>query len=116
MREGIDTALSLSSALKQSANYVAAQVSQVVPNFDIKYSSALLSRDNRYIIICVSSEKDIVLKKKVGQGAYGAVYLAEIYHGYPVACKIIRDGLDATNVNKILEEIVLLRSILFVAL
>lgn len=37
----------------------------------------------------ISSEKDIILKKKVGQGAYGAVYLAEVYDGYPVACKVL---------------------------
>lgn len=34
---------------------------------------------------------DVILKKQIGEGAYGSVYLAE-YHGYPVACKIIKAG------------------------
>jgi serine/threonine protein kinase len=52
--------------------------------------------------------KDIVLKKMVGEGAFGSVYLAE-YHGYPVACKVIKVGLNRSNASKVLDELKLMR-------
>eukprot|EP01125_Pyxidicula_operculata_P005959 TRINITY_DN2081_c0_g1_i2.p1 TRINITY_DN2081_c0_g1~~TRINITY_DN2081_c0_g1_i2.p1 ORF type:complete len:711 (+),score=114.33 TRINITY_DN2081_c0_g1_i2:92-2224(+) len=52
--------------------------------------------------------KDIVLKKVVGEGAFGSVYLAE-YHGYPVACKVIKTGLNKSNAAKVLDELKLMR-------
>jgi len=52
--------------------------------------------------------KDIVLKKVVGEGAFGSVYLAE-YHGYPVACKVIKAGLNRSNASKVLDELKLMR-------
>lgn len=48
--------------------------------------------------------QDIQLNKKIGEGAYGSVYLAE-YHGYPVACKVIKAGLNRTNAERLLDEL-----------
>lgn len=44
-----------------------------------------------FVTYCPSRSNDIILKRQIGEGAYGSVYLAE-YHGYPVACKIIKAG------------------------
>lgn len=54
------------------------------------------------------SEKDIILQRKVGEGAYGSVYLAE-YNGYPVACKVIKAGITQENARKILDELRVMR-------
>jgi serine/threonine protein kinase len=54
------------------------------------------------------SEKDIILQRKVGEGAYGSVFLAE-FNGYPVACKIIKSGITAENAKKILDELRVMR-------
>jgi serine/threonine protein kinase len=56
----------------------------------------------------VSSEKDIILQRKVGEGAYGSVFLAE-FNGYPVACKIIKSGITQDNAKKILDELRVMR-------
>ncbi len=47
---------------------------------------------------------DVTLKRQIGEGAYGRVYLAE-YHGYPVACKIIRAGINRANAERLLDEL-----------
>eukprot|EP01126_Amoeba_proteus_P039243 TRINITY_DN4126_c0_g1_i9.p1 TRINITY_DN4126_c0_g1~~TRINITY_DN4126_c0_g1_i9.p1 ORF type:complete len:744 (+),score=122.21 TRINITY_DN4126_c0_g1_i9:83-2314(+) len=49
-------------------------------------------------------EKDIVLQRKIGEGAYGSVFLAE-FNGYPVACKVIKTELTQENAKKILDEL-----------
>eukprot|EP01127_Copromyxa_protea_P013464 TRINITY_DN3638_c0_g1_i1.p1 TRINITY_DN3638_c0_g1~~TRINITY_DN3638_c0_g1_i1.p1 ORF type:complete len:805 (+),score=133.08 TRINITY_DN3638_c0_g1_i1:54-2468(+) len=54
------------------------------------------------------SEKDIILQRKVGEGAYGSVYLAE-FNGYPVACKVIKAGITQENARKILDELRVMR-------
>lgn len=38
------------------------------------------------------------LSKKVGEGKYGDVYLGR-YHGYPVACKILKSQIDVHSCN-----------------
>eukprot|EP01126_Amoeba_proteus_P039236 TRINITY_DN4126_c0_g1_i1.p1 TRINITY_DN4126_c0_g1~~TRINITY_DN4126_c0_g1_i1.p1 ORF type:complete len:494 (+),score=69.93 TRINITY_DN4126_c0_g1_i1:239-1720(+) len=50
------------------------------------------------------SEKDIILQRKIGEGAYGSVFLAE-FNGYPVACKVIKTELTQENAKKILDEL-----------
>ena len=50
------------------------------------------------------------MKKQIGEGAYGSVYLAE-YHGYPVACKIIKAGLNRANAERLLDELRVMRKL-----
>eukprot|EP01125_Pyxidicula_operculata_P020107 TRINITY_DN735_c0_g1_i2.p1 TRINITY_DN735_c0_g1~~TRINITY_DN735_c0_g1_i2.p1 ORF type:complete len:765 (+),score=123.45 TRINITY_DN735_c0_g1_i2:291-2585(+) len=78
-------------------------------NFFLKngrtYFTGLLSTPTDEI-----QESNVILKKKLGEGAYGSVHLAE-FHGYPVACKIIKNGVDKSNIQKILEELRLMRQL-----
>lgn len=39
------------------------------------------------------------LSKKVGEGKYGDVYLGK-YHGYPVACKILKSQIDVWHLTR----------------
>jgi serine/threonine protein kinase len=48
------------------------------------------------------------LQRKIGEGAYGSVFLAE-FNGYPVACKIIKSGINQENAKKILDELRMMR-------
>lgn len=60
------------------------------------------------MFLTLDSEKDIILQRKVGEGAYGSVYLAE-FNGYPVACKVIKAGITQENARKILDELRVMR-------
>lgn len=50
------------------------------------------------------AQKDIVLIKKIGEGQYGDVWQAK-YHGFPVACKILKRQLTPKDAEKALEEL-----------
>lgn len=82
----------------------------------LKYDQILHEDNDNYVKVLLEKlnlednikPQDIILKKVVGEGAFGSVYLAE-YHGYPVACKVIKAGLNRTNAAKVLDELKLMR-------
>eukprot|EP01128_Nolandella_sp_AFSM9_P006224 TRINITY_DN3151_c0_g1_i1.p1 TRINITY_DN3151_c0_g1~~TRINITY_DN3151_c0_g1_i1.p1 ORF type:complete len:824 (-),score=169.85 TRINITY_DN3151_c0_g1_i1:258-2705(-) len=49
-------------------------------------------------------QKDIILIKKIGEGQYGDVWASK-YHGYPVACKVLKRQLTPKDAEKALEEL-----------
>jgi len=52
--------------------------------------------------------EDITLIRKIGEGKYGDVYKA-LYHGFPVACKIIKKELQESDAESTLEELKLMK-------
>lgn len=94
-------------ALKDKRSEVskALKTDQILHDDNDNYVQGLLEKLNLEDNI---KPQDIVLKKVVGEGAFGSVYLAE-YHGYPVACKIIKAGLNRNNAAKVLDELKLMR-------
>lgn len=46
------------------------------------------------------SQKDVLLVKKIGEGQYGDVWQAK-YHGFPVACKILKRQLNPKDAEKV---------------
>jgi len=51
---------------------------------------------------------DVTMIKAIGEGSFGTVYLAE-YHNFPVACKLVKAGINEDNVGKIMEELRVMR-------
>eukprot|EP01130_Rhizamoeba_saxonica_P000748 TRINITY_DN10673_c0_g1_i1.p1 TRINITY_DN10673_c0_g1~~TRINITY_DN10673_c0_g1_i1.p1 ORF type:complete len:813 (+),score=144.14 TRINITY_DN10673_c0_g1_i1:38-2440(+) len=54
--------------------------------------------------------EEIELQKKIGEGVYGDVWFAE-YHGFPVACKIIKKSLNPRDAEKTLEELRIMKKL-----
>eukprot|EP01127_Copromyxa_protea_P017032 TRINITY_DN5156_c0_g1_i3.p1 TRINITY_DN5156_c0_g1~~TRINITY_DN5156_c0_g1_i3.p1 ORF type:complete len:492 (-),score=68.33 TRINITY_DN5156_c0_g1_i3:24-1499(-) len=52
--------------------------------------------------------EDVKIIKAIGEGSFGTVYLAE-YHNFPVACKLIKTGINEDNISKVLEELRVMR-------
>ena len=48
------------------------------------------------------SQKDVLLIKKIGEEQYGDVWQAK-YHGFPMACKILKRQLTPKDAEKVLE-------------
>jgi len=58
----------------------------------------------------VIKEKNITFISELGEGSFGAVYLAE-YQGFPVAVKFLKYELSEKGVNKVLEELKVMRKL-----
>eukprot|EP01130_Rhizamoeba_saxonica_P013786 TRINITY_DN5920_c0_g1_i1.p1 TRINITY_DN5920_c0_g1~~TRINITY_DN5920_c0_g1_i1.p1 ORF type:complete len:526 (-),score=106.59 TRINITY_DN5920_c0_g1_i1:27-1604(-) len=54
--------------------------------------------------------REITLVRKIGEGQYGDVWMAE-YHGFPVACKIIKKTLTPRDAEKTIEELRLMKKL-----
>jgi len=55
-------------------------------------------------------EKNITFISELGEGSFGAVYLAE-YQGFPVAVKFLKCELTEKDVSKVLEELKVMRKL-----
>jgi len=78
----------------------------VIQNYAIEVDSLL-----RQAAGCDSiKEKNITFVSELGEGSFGAVYLAE-YQGFPVAVKFLKCELSEKDVNKVLEELKVMRKL-----